>query len=94
MWRKTGPEDGKWGLPWADYANGFGFNDSYLWLGLERTYQLAINGKWRLRVEYRVSNGSWFSAEYWTFNLGSRSTFYTINIDGYSLKSIHFSRKL
>ena len=81
MWRKTGPADGNWDLNWTDYVNGFGFNATYLWLGLERVHQLTTNGNWRLRLEYTV-NGQWESAEYWTFTVSSGSTFYTINVDG------------
>lgn len=81
MLRQTGSRDGSWSLPWVNYVNGFGFNDAYLWLGLERIHQLTTTGKWRLRLEYNYNN-IWVSAEYWTFTLGNSNTFYTLWVDG------------
>jgi Fibrinogen beta and gamma chains, C-terminal globular domain len=83
MWRKTGSADGPWDLPWTSYVNGFGFNSTYLWLGLERIHQLTTTGNWRLRIEYtRSPNYDWVSAEYWTFSVGSNASSYTIHFSG------------
>lgn len=85
MRRKVGSGDGLWSMAWMNYVNGFGSTETYFWLGLERIYQLTVNGKWRLRLEYQFkSNQQWLSAEYWTFNVGDNATSYVINVDGYT----------
>jgi Fibrinogen beta and gamma chains, C-terminal globular domain len=81
MRRQTGSKDGNWAVPWVSYVNGFGFSETFLWLGLERIYQLTSNGNWRMRMEYYFNN-LWVSAEYWTFTLSSNSSNYAIDLTG------------
>lgn len=69
---------------WSTYKYGFGSLDSYLWLGLERIYQLtnASNKPYRLRVELQqYGTGKWYSAEYWTFSVAGEADYYRLNVD-------------
>ena len=63
-----------WLLPWADYKAGFGSFGSNYWLGLERLHLLTTSQPYRLRMEIkRQSDGFWFSAEYWSFQIGEHA---------------------
>jgi Fibrinogen beta and gamma chains, C-terminal globular domain len=81
LWRKANSSDGNWDLLWNDYVNGFGFQATNLWLGLERIHQLTTSGNWSLRLEYFYNN-KWVSAEYQKFVVGDNSSFYTLNYQG------------
>jgi len=60
-----------WHLPWADYKAGFGSIDADFWLGLEKMHLLTSSQPYRLRVEVQQdSTNLWFSAEYWSFEIG------------------------
>jgi len=68
-----------WHLPWADYKAGFGSVDADFWLGLEKMHLLTSSKPYRLRVEVQQdSTNLWFSAEYWSFQIG----------DGYWSRSV------
>ena len=75
------PDSVNFNVPWSDYKNGFGSPDSSFWLGLERIYQLISNGKYKLRIEMQVLNGSaWFSVEYDDFYIESEGAGYRIHV--------------
>lgn len=73
-----------WGLPWADYRNGFGSAGSDFWLGLERLHLMTNSGNYRLRVEVLWrDNRTWSSAEYWSFVVGPEvNEQYRLSVDG------------
>ena len=71
-------------LPWMDYKNGFGTYNCNFWLGLERMYQITTSGVCKLRLEFRVLNGTWLSAEYDTFYLDDEAANYTLHVSGFS----------
>ena len=62
-----------WYRPWADYKAGFGSVDADFWLGLEKMHLLTSSQPYRLRVEVQQdSTNLWFSAEYWSFQIGDQ----------------------
>ena len=70
-------------VPWSYYKNGFGSPDSSFWLGLEKIYQLTNNGKYKLRMEMQVINGSaWYSVEYDDFYIENEGAGYRIHVSG------------
>jgi len=75
-----------WQLPWADYKAGFGSTDADFWLGLEQMHLLTSSQVYRLRVEVLLeSNNLWYSAEYWSFQIGHETTNkYRLSVEGYS----------
>jgi len=82
----NGDDSFDWMLPWADYKAGFGSLGSNYWLGLERLHLLTSVQPYRLRVEVKqLSDGRWFSAEYWSFQIGDETTDqYRLDISGYT----------
>ena len=70
--------------PWNDYKNGFGNHESNFWMGLELIHQKTSKASYRLRLEFSLQNGSWYSAEYNSFRLENETNFYRIHMDGYS----------
>lgn len=66
------------------YELGFGDFSNNFWLGLEKMYQLTINAPYRLRIEMQsVDQDKWFSAEYDSFFLTSKSLGYALYVSGY-----------
>ena len=71
--------------PWSDYRDGFGSYPGNFGLGLEKLHQLTNNNlPTRLRIELLTTAGVWVSAEYTTFQINSESSWYRINVNGYS----------
>jgi len=76
-----------WQLPWADYKAGFGSIDADFWLGLERMHLLTSSQPYRLRVELQSwSTNLWFSAEYWSFQIGDEYWSFKIGDQYWSFK--------
>ena len=71
-------------LPWLDYTNGFGKFNRNFWLGLERMYRITTSNAYRLRLEFRLLNGTWLSAEYDSFFLDDEDANYTLHVSGFS----------
>ena len=66
---------------WGEYAGGFGDLCGGFWYGNEKVHQLTKTGTWILRVEVQVNyTGKWYSAEYKSFQIGSNSSFYKLNM--------------
>jgi len=74
-----------WQLPWADYKAGFGSIDADFWFGLERMHLLSSSQPCRLRVEMQQwSTNLWFSAEYWSFQIGDEYCSRSVTSSGHS----------
>jgi len=75
-----------WNRNWADYKAGFGSIDADFWLGLQKMHLLTSSQPYRLRVEVQDrSTNLWYSAEYWTFNIGDGlHDQYRLEVAGYS----------
>ena len=71
-------------LPWLNYTNGFGTYNRNFWLGLERMYQITTAGVYKLRLEFRLLNGTWLSAEYDTFYLNDEAANYALHVSVFS----------
>ena len=71
---------------WTDYRNGFGIPNYNSWLGLEAVFQMtnSINLEYRLRIEFQLINGSWYSSEYDNFYIESESAQYVLHVSNYS----------
>ena len=70
--------------PWLDYKNGFGTYNLNFWFGLERMYRITTSCVYKLRLEFRLLNGTWLSAEYDTFYLDDEAANYTLHVSGFS----------
>ena len=84
-----------WNLPCDDYKAGFGSIGADFWLGLEIVHLLTNSQPYRLRVEMQQwSTNLWFSAEYWSFQIGDKywsfqigdelNDKYRLEVSGYS----------
>ena len=69
---------------WGEYKAGFGKHDENFWMGLEKIHKMTNNAPYKLRMEFKLRNGSWYSVEYDTFRVESESSNYKINVTGYS----------
>ena len=68
---------------WEGFKVGFGDPDGNFWLGLETVHKMTNNIPYKLRIEFMLQNGSWYSAEYDTFRVKSESEKYKIEVEGY-----------
>ena len=69
---------------WEEFKVGFGSPDGNFWLGLEKVHKMTNSAPYKLRIEFMLQNGSWYSAEYDTFRVESESQYYRIHVGGYS----------
>ena len=69
---------------WEEFKVGFGSPDGNFWLGLEKVHKMTSSAPYKLRMEFMLQNGSWYSAEYDTFRVESESQYYKIHVGGYS----------
>ena len=69
---------------WEEFKFGFGSQDGNFWLGLEKVHKMTNSAPYKLRIEFMLQNGSWYSAEYDTFRVESESQYYRIHVGGYS----------
>ena len=69
---------------WEEFKVGFGSPDGNFWLGLEKVHKMTNSAPYKLRFELMLQNGSWYSAEYDTFRVESKSQYYRIHVGGYS----------
>ena len=70
--------------PWIEYKAGFGRHDGNFWLGLEKVRRMTNSAPYKLRIEFMLMNGSWYSVEYDTFRVESEASHYKIHVTGYS----------
>ena len=74
-----------WQLPWADYKAGIGSIGGDFWLGLEKVHLLTSSQPYRLRAEVQQwSTNLWFSAEYWSFQIGDKYWSRSVTSTGHS----------
>ena len=59
-------------------------HDRNFWMGLERIHILTNNAPYRLRLEFQLVDGSWYSVEYNRFQVENEANFYRILVSGYS----------
>ena len=77
------PDSVNFNVAWSYYKSGFGLPNSSFWLGLEKIYQLTNTGRYKLRIEMQVLNGSgWYSVEFDDFYLESEAAEYRIHVSG------------
>ena len=69
---------------WEEFKVGFGTPDGNFWLGLEKIHKMTNSAPYKLRIEFKLQTGSWYSAEYDTFRVESESQYYRIHVGGYS----------
>ena len=69
---------------WEEFKVGFGSPDGNFWFGLEKVHKMTNSAPYKLRIEFMLQNGSWYSAEYDTFRVESESQYYRIHVGGYS----------
>ena len=66
---------------WEEYKAGFGKHDGNFWLGLEKIHRMTNSALYKLRMEFMLRNGSWYSVEYDTFLVESGASNYKIHVD-------------
>ena len=65
---------------WQEYRDGFGDpGSSAFWVGLEGLHQLTRDGKYRLRFNVKLDNGTKYYKYYDNFVLGNESTWYAFS---------------
>ena len=69
---------------WEEFKVGFGSPDGNFWLRLEKVHKMTNSAPYKLRIEFMLQNGSWYSAEYDTFRVESESQYYRIHVGGFS----------
>ena len=69
---------------WVTSKVGFGSPAGLFWLGLEKVHKMTNSAPYKLRMEFMLRNGSWYSAEYDTFRVESELQNYRIHVRGYS----------
>jgi hypothetical protein len=69
---------------WVTSKVGFGSPAGLFWLGLEKVHKMTYSAPYKLRMEFRILNGSWYSVEYDTFRVESELQNYRIHVRGYS----------
>ena len=53
-------------------------------MGLEKIHKMTNSAAHKLRMEFLMKNGSWYSVEYDTFRVESEASNYKIHVTGYS----------
>ena len=53
-------------------------------MGLEKVHKMTNCVPYKLRMEFMLRNGSWYSLEYDTFRVESEASNYKIRVTGYS----------
>ena len=53
-------------------------------MGLEKIHKMTNGAPYKLRMEFMLRNGSWYSVEYDTFRVESEASNYKIHVTGYS----------
>jgi len=69
---------------WAEFKVGFNDSRGNYWLGNDLLSQLTLSRRYKLRVDFRLRNLSWYYAEYSEFNVSGESRNYTLHVFGYS----------
>jgi len=68
---------------WVEYEDGFGSLYGEFWLGLRSMHCLTSQGKWELRIDYQLSNGTQSYLHYKQFSVGPAEDQYRLNISGF-----------
>ena len=53
-------------------------------MGLEKVHKMTNSALFKLRMEFMLRNGWWYSVEYDTFRVESKASNYKIRVTGYS----------
>ncbi|XP_046574885.1 fibrinogen C domain-containing protein 1-A-like isoform X2 [Haliotis rubra] len=69
---------------WFEYMDGFGNLTGEFWLGNERIHRLTKQTTYELRVDLTFTDGETGFAHYNNFRLGNMSTFYTLDVSGFT----------
>jgi len=71
---------------WAQYKAGFtNVTTGDFWLGNDAIHNLTANGDYKVRFEVQSKfNGTWYWAEYCTFQVADESSLYRLHVDQYS----------
>jgi len=68
---------------WVEYEDGFGNLHGEFWLGLRSMHCLTSQGKWELRTDYHLSNGTKSYLHYKQFSVGPAENQYQLSISGF-----------
>ena len=79
--RKDGSVD--FDKDWVKYEDGFGDLNSEFWIGLRSMHCLTGQGKWELRIDFQLKNGTESYLHYKNFAIGSAEDQYPLNISGF-----------
>jgi len=80
--RKVGSIDFK-NRDWVEHEDGFGNVHGEFWLGLRSMHCLTSQGKWELRIDYHLSNGTKSYLHYKQFSVGPAEDQYQLSISGF-----------
>ena len=69
---------------WEEFKVGFNNSKGNYWLGNELLHQLTDQNTYKLRIDLKARNQSWYYAEYRTFLVYSEAFNYKIVLDGFS----------
>ena len=69
---------------WEDYEDGFGSLTGEFWYGLRAIHCLTSQGRWELRIDYTLADGTKGHISYSNFRILSVAEFYKLTISGFS----------
>ena len=68
---------------WVDYEDGFGSLTGEFWYGLRPLHCLTNQGKWEMRIDFTLTDGTKSYLSYSLFEIGPASSNYQLSISGY-----------
>ncbi|VDI51265.1 Hypothetical predicted protein [Mytilus galloprovincialis] len=69
---------------WDSYKRGFGNQSEEFWLGNDHLHQLTSQGKYKMRIDMEDFENNRKYALYEKFGVGSESSGYILDVNGYS----------
>ena len=69
---------------WKEYEEGFGSLTDEFWYGLHPLHCLTNQGQWKLRMDFKFTNGTKSYISYSSFSVGSANSQYQLNISGFT----------
>ena len=68
---------------WVEYEDGFGSLTGEFWYGLQPLHCLTNQGKWEMRIDFTLTDGTKSYLSYSSFRVGPASSNYQLSISGY-----------
>ena len=69
---------------WVEYEDGFGSLTGEFWYGLRPLHCLTNQGKWEMRIDFTLTDGTKSYLSYSAFRVGPASSNYQLTISGYT----------